>query len=245
MMFVFTIFVVFLLVIATSDESASLGIWISESGCGTRKGCVLWPQYCRGLGCEIIFSFEETEAKDYIHFELQAKTSGWVAVGFSYDMHMGHDDVYACVNVNGTVRLHRSYNQAHANVPRKLYGISHQEGSYAEGYTSCRFTRTKAVTQLDVNMFGFYQSWYIILPYGNVDPNTGKMLKHDIMPVVTSERMLLSSTEHRICPAEFAHDAQHSYLLGGGAAYTAVSDTALTFLGVSMCLNMVVHFYAV
>ncbi|XP_070553306.1 DOMON domain-containing protein FRRS1L-like [Ptychodera flava] len=217
---------------------SSGGIWISAQGCGVKKGCVLWPANCRELGCEILFTFEEAITKDVVHFELQAKSTGWVAVGFSYDMHMGHDDVYSCVNVNGTVHLRRSYNQQHRNYNQDLYGVSHEEGFYADGFISCRFTRTKDVQQLDVNMFGFFQAWYLLLPSGPVDIQTGKMKPHIGMPVVSSIKVLLSQTQHEFIPAEIAHDAQHSYLRNGTPSRNTMTGRVLLLIG---CLLFVIN----
>ena len=55
----------------------------SLDGCGKTKGCVLFPNYCSGSACTYVIMYQEVA--DGIHFEIKAKSNGYVTWAISDD----------------------------------------------------------------------------------------------------------------------------------------------------------------
>ncbi|XP_077867047.1 DOMON domain-containing protein FRRS1L-like [Saccoglossus kowalevskii] len=171
-------------------------------------GCVTYPHRCRGRGCDLIVTYKETtvnERKDAVSIELMGKSDGWISLGFSFDQHMGQDDVYTCIiNRYFAIELIHSYNFGRKNYPYPLHGVSNFQGSYSDGYLSCRFTRLKTVPdRRKKHLHDLAREYYFLLPVGDRSRN-GTMLKHSKRPMVSKFKAYVRfKTE---IAAEVSHD---------------------------------------
>ena len=54
--------------------------------CGRTKGCLLWPKYCSGYGCQYIVTYDARDT--YIDFEMAGPADNYLSLGFSDDILM-------------------------------------------------------------------------------------------------------------------------------------------------------------
>ncbi|XP_074640618.1 ferric-chelate reductase 1-like [Tubulanus polymorphus] len=158
--------------------------------CGLTKGCFMQPSNCVESDCEYLVTYRETPDKTAIDFEMSAKTTGYVAVGFSKDQLMGDDSVIQCafVSSNSRVVISNSYNEKNlkANrpipVPYKQGGLTGMQGYYNNGRLSCRFRRNKVVTGgPSAQLFAIDKPYYLFVARGAVTPD-GYLVKHNTSP---------------------------------------------------------------
>jgi hypothetical protein len=56
---------------------------VTKGECGVTKGCFLHPSGCTESNCEYLLTYRVNG--DFIDFEMSARTTGYISVGFSYD----------------------------------------------------------------------------------------------------------------------------------------------------------------
>ncbi|XP_064601139.1 ferric-chelate reductase 1-like [Liolophura sinensis] len=172
--------------------------------CGKTKGCVLFPRHCMGDDCLAAVSFHTHD--DYVHFEMMAKAEGYVSVGFSDDKLMGDDETLSCTAQDLRVTVQRGYNPALYNDRQYTVGVVNMTTVQKDGYIYCRFARPIVMPPLvSVNYtsdpptpitqtFDLSKDWYLFLAWGYTFADTDVMGKHIELPLVTGDRVSLSST---------------------------------------------------
>ncbi|XP_048759187.2 putative ferric-chelate reductase 1 [Ostrea edulis] len=161
-----------------------------DFGCGETKGCFA---KCSGGQCDFIISWNDTG--EHVQFEMKKKFSAmdpsdhWIAVGFSEDKRMGDDSVTECVQQNGFILVHQSFNQvskSNTRLKQSGLGLSDVSGSYADGVFTCQFTRKKQLPD-EKEIFDLNNDYHMLFAYGvAVD---GAKMRHGVrdMPAVSSE----------------------------------------------------------
>lgn len=158
---------------------------IETNSCGKTKGCYRNPAGCKEPDCDAVVTWRIRD--DKVEFELAAATEGWVAVGFSSDKKMGHDDVIECV-WNETrnllhqapieVRLSRNgggkSNQMTNSLDRYI-GLSHIVGSRTGRRLRCKFWRDRFIPGYE-DLVNLDDDNYILLAKGKVDLNGMKKM---------------------------------------------------------------------
>ncbi|GMS82425.1 hypothetical protein PENTCL1PPCAC_4600, partial [Pristionchus entomophagus] len=124
------------ILIAVSQIAAAQ---LDSTACGRTKGCLFAPQGCNtGGSCQLTMSYV-VDGSDMV-FELQGKppSTGYMAIGFSYDMVMGNDSVSLCHGNNHLL----AYNQGKSTIPVNGGTRQSLETSTAtNGETYCRIRR--------------------------------------------------------------------------------------------------------
>ncbi|XP_064603151.1 ferric-chelate reductase 1-like [Liolophura sinensis] len=175
-----------------------------DGTCGQTRGCFLFPRHCMGDDCLAAVSFHTQDG--HVHFEMMGKAEGWVSLGFSHDKLMGDDETLSCTAQDSRVTVQRGYNPALHNDRQYTAGIVNMTTVQKDGYIYCRFSRPIVMSDLvSVNYtsdpptpinhsFDFSEDWYLFLGWGYTYVDTDVMGKHTELPVVTENKVSLSST---------------------------------------------------
>ncbi|KAI0221795.1 putative ferric-chelate reductase 1 [Lamellibrachia satsuma] len=161
---------------------------IETDSCGKTKGCYRNPAGCKEPACDAIVTWHIRG--DKVEFELAAATTGWVAVGFSSDKKMGHDDVIECV-WNGTRKLlHQSPvevrlsqnggGKSNQMLENRYAGLTHMVGTVSQHRVRCKFMRDRYIPGYK-NLVNLDDDHYILLAKGKVD-NNGMKKMHVLEP---------------------------------------------------------------
>jgi hypothetical protein len=121
------------------------------SGCGDQKACFGFNdnhENCIGQDnarCLAVVSYE-LDGNRWL-FKMAGKTSGYLAVGLSFDSNMGDDLTTACYYSNGEVGVQSGYNEGKTNRPINppMSDIESFKGSFEDGLLSCEFARPMKV----------------------------------------------------------------------------------------------------
>ncbi|XP_063442081.1 ferric-chelate reductase 1-like isoform X1 [Mytilus trossulus] len=139
-----------------------------DKDCNKTKGCF---HDCDEHSCSFIVSW--VDRANFIDMELKTKLMSagnkWIAVGFSYDRHMGSDSVIECMSMDYNISVFQSYNlDTHANtrLSNPKLGISNEQGSFVDGTFSCSFTRQKIVPE-ESRIFDLRNDWYLMFATGS------------------------------------------------------------------------------
>ncbi|XP_070564856.1 uncharacterized protein [Ptychodera flava] len=152
---------------------------IAVDSCGVTKNCFRYGKSkCTSDTCVYLLTYRSQG--DEVYFEMDAKSTGWAAVGFSSDKYMGGDDVYACVTVNtesNTVVVKRYTNVIHWSIEQSFNPVNNTEGRVKDGRISCRFSRKKKVDQ-DDTVTDLDNRWYFLYAWGPA--TSGTILAHSV-----------------------------------------------------------------
>ncbi|XP_074113613.1 putative ferric-chelate reductase 1 homolog [Cotesia typhae] len=131
-------------------------------GCGTTKNCFGSTDECIATGTCNAAVTVEVKGETY-SFELFGLDSKFVAVGLSEDNKMGEDSVVECVDNNGRVEIHMSWNKGKSNSRiAALSGLSPVNRSIVNGALYCKFTREKT-TLVEGREFDLVNGAYCLL----------------------------------------------------------------------------------
>ncbi|XP_040216120.1 putative ferric-chelate reductase 1 [Rana temporaria] len=140
---------------------------MSNITCGTQKTCLSDPVNCspNDSGCLFMSSSASSDGIGYV-FEISGPTSGYVAIGFSYDTMMGNDDVYICTtNSSGNILVQHGYTTG--TVAPQLSN-SNTAGnivtSYINGVLKCSFITQSSISTQQRSSAN--SSFYIFLVSG-------------------------------------------------------------------------------
>ncbi|XP_052772855.1 ferric-chelate reductase 1-like [Mya arenaria] len=162
---------------------------IDWSECGVSKGCFLYPRACTGHDCYAAVSFRWTNGS--LEFEMFASQEGYVAVGFSEDKHMGHDETVVCTAQGDSLAIQRGYNHETYNERQFKAGLSDVQARYVDGRLYCRFTRPIVMEMYvekghkKLREFNLEHAHYLMLAWGHIYDGTEVMGLHKELPPVS------------------------------------------------------------
>ncbi|XP_061191453.1 putative ferric-chelate reductase 1 isoform X2 [Saccostrea echinata] len=187
-----------------TEKAPVTGALMMDARCGDTWGCFV---NCQGTACQYVASWHYHP--DYVDFSIERVILGggggqkWVAIGFSDDKKMGHDDVLHCISdAAGHVMVGRSFNLETSNQPihNPHEGISRTTGSYRDGVFRCSFRYSQVSDQSNKRkrqattrpMIDLSHHRHIMLGDGQA---FGDMLgMHTVNPVVTPHSVDIRST---------------------------------------------------
>ncbi|KAL9984208.1 hypothetical protein ACROYT_G006480 [Oculina patagonica] len=117
------------------------GLTISKAGCGTEKGCFMFPDSCSN-DCDFLVTYKlSSSSPDKVDIELSGK-GNWVAVGFSDNQLMPDTDILMCVS-NSAMTGH--YYASGRSTPTKTNptppAVTINEQANEGGMIKCRISR--------------------------------------------------------------------------------------------------------
>ncbi|XP_064625393.1 ferric-chelate reductase 1-like [Lineus longissimus] len=167
---------------------------VTNGECGVTKGCFLHPAECTESTCEYLLTYRVNG--DYVDFEMSAKTSGYISVGFSYNQKMDLDSVIDCIYDSQvpSVNIQHSYNGGKNNevIANAKTGLSNMTGYFFKDRVSCRFRRLKVITN-NAKIYSLDQKYYVLLARGK--SSGGLKLRHDlsILPKISTQEVDVKS----------------------------------------------------
>jgi len=112
---------------------------ITTDGCGTEKGCYMFPASCSN-NCDFLVTYNVTSSNK-VEFELSGQ-GDWVAVGFSDDQSMPDTEILMCVS-NGSLSGH--YYASERSTPTMTTptptAVTVIEQANDDGMMKCRISR--------------------------------------------------------------------------------------------------------
>ncbi|XP_052248914.1 DOMON domain-containing protein FRRS1L-like [Dreissena polymorpha] len=165
------------------------------SECGHSKKCFRYgADGCGHMGCKYFLSYNVSG--NALDMEMSARTSGWVAVGFSSDTRMGGDDeVILCSTVKSTqsgepeVQAATYVNTFPYVLPIKNKGteiVTVVQGKNEDGYIYCHIRRPLSADKyMDLT-----NGWYQLYAFGPVLIG-GDIEKHSETPKISVKISLL------------------------------------------------------
>ncbi|XP_052803348.1 uncharacterized protein LOC128233617 isoform X2 [Mya arenaria] len=174
---------------STSDEEELS--YSSPTQCGKSRNCYRYGEdACGHFGCKYFLSYNRSGS--ILDIELSAKTSGWVAVGFSSDVNMGgKDEVILCKRTftslpnASQVNAATYINEFVHDPPKPLQEaelVSLVSSSVRDGFVFCHVTRPLAGD----NHMDLTNAWFQLYAFGKVS-NIGELVKHSELPKVSKK----------------------------------------------------------
>lgn len=168
----------------------------SHSECGTTRSCYRnGGQHCGHFECTYFMSC--SASSDTIDIELSAKTSGWVALGFSSDTTMGDDEEVVCMltqQKEPKVTAAIYFNEYDHSKPIKKSDqsvITLIYGTFKDDFVYCHVTMSLHVVS------GVYMDltneWHQLYAYGPISLD-GEMAKHTRTPLVSNKISVVRMT---------------------------------------------------
>ncbi|ELT97279.1 hypothetical protein CAPTEDRAFT_223351 [Capitella teleta] len=176
-------------------------------GCGSSKGCFLYPRFCGSVKCTSAVSYQ-VMGDDRVKFEMFAKSNGYISLGLSKDTLMGDDLTLTCFMSNGVGKIQFGYNPKHYNVKHSAAEISDVQISSEDGFIYCSFVtpKTMTLTHYDrkhnadgshveppeftkvTKQMNLDEENYLLLAVGDVYQGTSDVpMKHIVLPVVSTK----------------------------------------------------------
>lgn len=170
-------------------------------GCGTMYGCILYPRYCKGSGCEIVVIFSVTGA--VLDMKMAGRSSGYLSLAVSDDRKMGNDFTISCTASSNQAQasLQNGYNPAYNNERHRIIDYSNVRLHYGNKMVYCSFERPLNISIISVkvasNNVGTYSSKdfdlrtrrYVFLATGNLFHGTQVIGKHPAEPIITTSQV--------------------------------------------------------
>ncbi|XP_046544580.1 putative ferric-chelate reductase 1 homolog [Haliotis rubra] len=167
---------------------------IDFSGCGSDRGCFLYPKICSGADCTAAITYQKND--DSYTFEMMAKTSGFVSLGFSSDTKMGHDVTVTCTARDNSVTVQNGYNPEFYNERLFAYNLTDLRVKKTTDSVMCRFTRPRILgllmgnalndpSEANIHNFDMETQSYIMLAWGHLPSGTDIMGKHKEIPAMS------------------------------------------------------------
>ncbi|XP_071846071.1 uncharacterized protein [Apostichopus japonicus] len=140
----------------------------SQSVCDQSRFCTSRPAGCdpQADNCQAFASWVLSADDTRVEFALYAKSSSYVAIGFSPTPSMDNTDVYACT-FNGDVV--RSRNMGYSNSDRTLVGVTNSSVTFADEIVSCRFSRVLSPSDGNQEFFDLASdNYYTIMAWAGI-----------------------------------------------------------------------------
>ncbi|XP_046371549.2 putative ferric-chelate reductase 1 homolog [Haliotis rufescens] len=167
---------------------------IDFSQCGSEKGCFFYPRLCSGTDCNAAVTYQRNG--DSYTFEMMAKSSGYVSLGFSSDTKMGDDVTVTCTAQDNSVTVQNGYNPSYHNERLMSYDLTDLSVKKTATTVMCRFTRPRVLglemsnpltdpPEVNTRNFDMETQSYIMLAWGHLPVGTDVMGKHRESPAVS------------------------------------------------------------
>ncbi|XP_046371451.2 putative ferric-chelate reductase 1 homolog [Haliotis rufescens] len=167
---------------------------IDFSRCGSDKGCFFYPRLCSGTDCNAAVTYQRNG--DSYTFEMMAKSSGYVSLGFSSDTIMGDDVTVTCTARDNSVTVQNGYNPAYYNERLMSYDLTDLSVKKTTTTVMCRFTRPRVLSlqrtnpltdppQVNTLNFDMETQSYITLAWGHLPVGTDVVGKHKESPTMS------------------------------------------------------------
>ncbi|XP_012941280.1 putative ferric-chelate reductase 1 homolog [Aplysia californica] len=176
---------------------------VDLTDCGETKGCLLYPRQCTGNNCIAAVSFQYRVATDDFFIEMYSDAAkNYVAVGFSADKKMGHEETISCVAQDGEMSIQQGWNPALYNERLLTRYLSDMEIRQADGRLECRFVLARksyvyridgSATRLQYSNLTYDRDdpWYIQLAWGKSMPESNVISYHKEMPAVSDDKIVM------------------------------------------------------
>ncbi|XP_045188788.2 putative ferric-chelate reductase 1 isoform X1 [Mercenaria mercenaria] len=173
---------------------------IDWSECGKSKGCFLYPRTCSGHDCYTAVTYKTVN--NSVEFEMFGSQEGYVSVGFSDDIVMGHDETITCTSDESGCAIQRGYNHEELYNERQFkHGLFDIQGTYKDGRLYCRFKRP-------LSMFVYIgeghklrkhydlsDNYYLMLAWGPIYKGTEVIGIHVQLPLISSRKVSFQENE--------------------------------------------------
>ncbi|MBN3321596.1 FRRS1 reductase, partial [Atractosteus spatula] len=180
-----------------SSGSTTPSISVSNDGCGVSKSCFSYPSSCNpatNSDCYFMSSAVlPSSSNSPIQFQMCGRSDGYVSFGFSDDVEMGNDDIYACVlDGNGVVQVQHAYSTGTTKPNTLPLGnVTEIKSSYSNGIICCSFNSSNTIsTQRSAGNSLLY---YILFAYG--PSSQGEIQYHPNRPFVSNEKVDLAAAQ--------------------------------------------------
>nr|XP_015210525.1 PREDICTED: ferric-chelate reductase 1 [Lepisosteus oculatus] len=181
----------------TTKSPSSSSISVSNDGCGVSKSCFSYPNSCNpatNSDCYFMSSAVfPSSSNSPIQFQMCGRSDGYVSFGFSDDVEMGNDDIYACVlDGNGVVQIQHAYSTGTTKPNTLPLGnVTEIKSSYSNGIICCSFNSSNTIsTQRSAGKSLLY---YILFAYGPA--SQGEIQYHPKRPFVSTGKVDLAAAQ--------------------------------------------------
>ncbi|XP_075473228.1 putative ferric-chelate reductase 1 isoform X2 [Ascaphus truei] len=174
------------------ESETLLALQISNSTCGSEKFCFSDPLDCSPVSSSCLFMSLVPSSEGFV-FEMSGSSVGYLAIGFSDDQLMGNDHIYICTkNSSDTIQVQEAFSTGRvAPIVKSTSTVGSIVTSYVDGILKCSFiTRSAISTQARTSFTN--SNYYIFLTRGSSQA-AGSILKHTQTPLITSQKVDLSS----------------------------------------------------
>ncbi|XP_076465380.1 uncharacterized protein LOC143297090 [Babylonia areolata] len=164
-------------------------------GCGQTKTCIRYGwEGCGHLTCDYMLSYRVLGNMEIADIEISARSTGWVAVGFSSDKFMGgDDDVIGCKlkrKLSAEVTSMSLGNTVmHTRPQEKANRLEFLKGQLQNGHIYCHVRRPlKYKKRLANSDLDLVNDWHQLYAFGDID-NAGRIMQHIELPRVSEHKI--------------------------------------------------------
>eukprot|EP00117_Sycon_ciliatum_P018782 scpid21150/ scgid1689/ Putative ferric-chelate reductase 1 len=178
----------------TDLMNVGAGKMVDLTGCGTSKGCAVYPGGCANYGCE--YAYTQEVQGDMLSIQLWGRSQGWLAIGYNDRRLMDGADVVACqLSDDGNVYAKKGHNikigdalnNTLDNSSDPTVGLTNITAVSQNGYLYCTLSRSLT----GWNGIDITKPLYLMFAKnanGTAPPDTGVLHKHTDTPAIPNDK---------------------------------------------------------